>query len=250
LPDYSGKTKYLLHAQMIFELKKQMTVRSPLIYGSAIIILAIATAAGLVIYVNSGTQPNNNNVSSWCVASRVPCPYQSAGDCPSGQMVSQFTTASDNRSRSGELVLIMGQNSTVLLCITYENPSKGQSLNLSLNPFMGVGKWITARNGVREFNLSRTAEVSITTNVRSVRLVSGSNLTVAYLVESEPGSSGIYYISVPGACPAIPLAVGLSPGDLSAKSFPSFGPVPCPLRSYSASLSAGPGFQALYLPYA
>ncbi len=224
-----------------------MLDRGRLSYTYVLIGLVVCTTVGFTS-VTPGQL--GGGVSPSCNAGRASCSSQVLGGCSGYQVSSQFAAATSNQSLPGELLLSIAPNSSVMMCMTYENHSDSHYANVSVGALIGLGELVTLQGGVKEFQITPTAKMQVVANTSSVTLAPDSTLVIGYTVDSGAGAAGVYYLSIPGFCPPLPISVGLSVVNQTAGSFPSLGPVPCPPQGYSYILSLGPEVRVSYIPYA
>jgi hypothetical protein len=221
-------------------------VGTTLVVVVVVVVLAIATIA-FVMLINPTIPPVISNTSSPTSTSMTFVSTTTMTSSSSNSATSSPTTSTTSSSTTSAIdgagencpmsyfglgsvnptqtypsypVLSMPTNSNAVVCVTYYNPTNttktldlGDSLGIEIGSFYSQ---TTAPNTIQT-SFNQSSHFTVTANVTSVVLgPNGSRpQTVAFLIHSDSGSKGFFYLNVgylgPESCDmGLPIAVGYS----------------------------------------
>ena len=153
-----------------------------------------------------------------------------------------------NGTQSGELAIIMRQNSSAEICAEYSLPSSALGpVTLALKPWVGTGQ-VTKSSGTVSFTMTPINSTVVQPNATSITLSPGQSVAVLFtLTTTSP--RGYYYLVIPSLCPDIPLSIGHEPPNVHSLDFPGAGPIPCPAFQAQVTLTGVSGADVYYMSY-
>lgn len=171
----------------------------------------------------------------------------SSGPCQQQGSIPLFGRAS-NGTQPGELVIIMRQNSSVMICAEYSlSSSAAGPVTVNLNPWVGAGH-VTQGGGSFSFIMTPINSTVVRPNATSITLSPGQSVVTLFTITTT-SPTGYYYLIMPSLCPDIPLSIGYEPPNVQSTDFPGAGPIPCPAFQAQVTLTSVVGADVYYMSY-